>query len=82
MPDTEKEHLIRFEYFYLSLFWVRVRGLFLTFACSLLDCQHLHAAHPGLLHGRGGPGTTGETGMKHTHVEESLTAMDYQSAAS
>lgn len=52
------------------MFFVKVNSLVLTFACSLLDCQHLHAAHPGLLHGRGGTRTTGETGIKHAHVDE------------
>lgn len=53
----------------------------LTFACSLFDCQHVHAAHPGLLHGRGGTGTPGETEIKHTHNEDRLTALVHRSAA-
>lgn len=34
----------------------------------MFDCQQVRAAHPGFLHGRGGAGTTGETGIQ-TYAE-------------
>jgi len=59
-----------------------LRASSLTFARSLLDCQHLHAAHPGLLHGRRGPGTPGEAAMTHTHtLTKAFPSMDLQAAA-
>lgn len=41
----------------------------LTFARSLFDCQHLHAAHPGLLHGGGGARAAGQTGIQPTRAD-------------